>query len=113
MDQTIMIIAAVIAVIVVVIIAYFVSRARKEKKAEVCPIDINALIAALGGKDNIVESHSSPSTLKVKLKSQDHIVLEDLKNLGASGVVQGEDTVTMIFGSASAVIEKTLNQAIS
>lgn len=113
MDQTMVIVSIIVAVIVILIIAYFVSKARKKKKEETCPIDIQSLITALGGQDNISDCSSSPSTLKVTLKDQSHIVLEDLKKLGASGVVQGENTVTLIFGSVSAAIEKALKQAIS
>ena len=114
MNNTMLITAAVIvAIIVVLVIAYFVSKARKAKKAETCPIDIDELIKNLGGKDNITDCHATPSTLKVGLKNQESIVLEDLKQLGASGVVQGEDTLTLIFGSASAVIEKALKEAMA
>ena len=102
----------VVAVIVIVVIAYFISKGLKKKKESQCPIDLDALIQALGGKDNIVKCESKPSTLRATLKVQTGVVLNDIKALGASGVVQGADTVTMIFGKASKVICDALEKKL-
>lgn len=108
MDQTTLIVIIVACVIALFVIAYFVSKARTKKKATECPIDLEALFKALGGVDNIVKAESTPSTLRATLESQNGIDLDAIKALGASGVVQGADSVTMIFGKASAAIEAAM-----
>jgi PTS system D-glucosamine-specific IIC component len=101
----------VVAVIVIIVIAYFISKSLKKKESQ-CPIDLDALIQALGGKDNIVKCESTPSTVKATLKVQTGVALNDIKALGASGVVQGADTITMIFGHASKVICDALEKEL-
>ena len=100
------------AVVVIAIIAIVLLRKRSKSKAQSnCPIDLDVLISALGGIDNISETESSPSTLKVHLKKNE-IDVDAIKSLGASGIVQGASTVTMIFGKVSRDIEFELSKRL-
>lgn len=112
MDKSTLIVLVVAIVIAIIVIAYFVSRSHTKKKATQCPIDIETLMNALGGVDNIVKTESTPSTLRVTLESQNGIALDTIKSLGASGVVQGADSITMIFGKASSVIEAAMHEKL-
>ena len=79
---------------------------------EECPIDADLLIKALGGKDNITALEASPSKLKATLKQDKDLDIETIKTLGASGIVAGHLTLTMIFGKASSVICETVLEKI-
>ena len=102
-----MMIGIIAAVVVVLIIVVMMTRKKKTSKEE-CPIDADLLIKALGGKDNITALEASPSKLKATLKQD----IETIKTLGASGIVAGHLTLTMIFGKASSVICETVLEKI-
>ena len=72
-------------------------------------IDVNALLEALGGKDNILNVTSSPSKLTVTLKDHALVQIESIKALGSTGIVQGKETLSMIFGRQSSLIAEDLN----
>lgn len=80
------------------------------KQNIVSTIDVVSLIEALGGKDNIVDVKSSPSKLTVSLKSHENIQVEKIQALGASGIVEGNQNLSMIFGKQSALIEEDIRK---
>ena len=83
----------------------------KDLKQEVSStVDIQKLLEALGGKDNITAVKSSPSKLTVSLKSHEKIDVETIQALGASGIVEGKDDLSMIFGKQSVLIEDDLRK---
>ena len=103
--------------VIVVIVAYFVfvtyMKKRKPKKVTQSHIDVNALIEALGGKENIISSSHSPSKLSVVLKDNHITDIEKIKSLGASGIVEGKDSLSLIFGKSSEAIDNDLKSMIS
>lgn len=74
----------------------------------VSTIDIEALVKALGGRSNIRDVKSSPSKLTVTIQDHQLIHIDDIQQLGASGIVEGKETITMIFGKQSPLIEEDL-----
>ena len=50
--------------------------------------------------------------LKATLKQDKDLDIETIKTLGASGIVAGHLTLTMIFGKASSVICETVLETI-
>ena len=66
----------------------------------------------LGGKDNITALEASPSKLKATLKQDKDLDIDTIKTLGASGIVAGHLTLTMIFGKASSIICETVLEKI-
>lgn len=106
----------VIGVIIIAVIAYFVfmtcMKKKKPKKITQSNIDIDTLIKALGGKENIVSSSHSPSKLSVILKDNNITDIETIKSLGASGIVEGKDSLSLIFGKASEAIDNDLKSKI-
>ncbi|MFR7592184.1 MAG: hypothetical protein ACLUVC_12110 [Longibaculum sp.] len=82
------------------------------KENIVSTIDIQALIDALGGKENIVDVKSSPSKLTVSLKDGHLVQVEKIQALGASGIVEGKENLSMIFGKQSPLIEKDLKNCL-
>ena len=111
MDNNTRMIIIAAAVIVALIIVFIILRRRNKTNDSNCPIDLDALIQALGGIKNISGTESSPSTLKVHLIN--NVIDPDaIKALGASGIVQGASTVTMIFGKVSRDIEYELTKRL-
>lgn len=102
-------IIGVVAVIVVVAIFYVI---RSKKKANACPIDLDILMKALGGKNNITDVESGPTRLKVRLLDDEQLDIQAIKDLGASGIVQGHNSLTMIFGKAAGIIEYELSKKL-
>lgn len=110
MNSTV-IIAIVVALLIIALVVFFISKNKSSKNLE-CPIDLDRLITDLGGIENIVDVETTPSTLKVTLKDQSELPIDDIKALGASGIVQGADTLTMIFGKASYLIGENLKRTL-
>ena len=90
----------------------FIKNKDLKNKAFKSGIDVNALLEALGGKDNIIEITSSPSKLTVKLKDHALVQVEPIKVLGSTGIVQGKETISMIFGRQSSLIAEDLNSLV-
>lgn len=73
-------------------------------------IDVKTLLEALGGKDNISDITFSPSKFTVALKDHSLIQVDTIKALGASGIVQGKENLSMIFGRQSALIAEDIKK---
>lgn len=105
----------VLAIIFIVVVAYVFIQVNKNKKPKLrtdLPIDLNLLIGAFGGLDNLKEVVGSPSKVTVFLKDVDLVKVRDLTDLGASGVVQSNDKLTAIFGSFSPLIAEELRKRL-
>ena len=104
--EYIAIVFAVIAAIVLIYFGYntFVKNKGSKNGSFKSNIDVNALLEAVGGKDNISNVTSSPSKVTVTLKDHSLIKVDIIKSLGASGIVQGKENLSMIFGKESALI---------
>ena len=103
-----------IGVILSLLLLYFgFTRLIKNKELNnkvMSTIDINALLTALGGRDNLTDVKSSPSKLTVALKNHDLVKVEDIQKLGASGIVEGKENLSMIFGKQSSLIAEDLKR---
>lgn len=103
-----------IIVIVFVGLCYFgfiyLFKNKKPKKIMKSNIDIEALIDALGGKNNILSSSHSPSKISIQLKDYHITDIEKIKALGASGIVEGKDSLSLIFGKMSEAIDNDIKQ---
>lgn len=77
----------------------------KAKEDMAVTIDLDAFIDALGGKDNIKDVQATNSKVTVILQDET-IDIDALKELGASGIVQGEHKVTIILGKMSKNVAK-------
>lgn len=76
-------------------------------------IDIETLVKALGGIENIQDVSFSPSKLTVILMNQSVVDIVTIQGLGASGIVEGKNTLSMIFGRQSEDIASDLKKKIS
>lgn len=105
----------IIALLVIIILAVVFVNVIKNKqpnqiKAGNVPIDIEMLIKAVGGKANIKETSASASRITFFVNDDSLVSLDDLKALGASGIVQTTNKVSAIFGKYSREISNMINE---
>ncbi len=109
-------IALIIGVLVVLAVCFFVFihmiKNKNISQKIKSTVNINALIEALGSVENIVDVKSTQSKVSVTIKNHDLVDFDKIKSLGASGIVAGKDSVAMIFGKESALIEEDMKHII-
>ena len=103
-----------IAVALIVLVWFIFARGLKNKKPKEVtlkdiPIDLEALINAFGGIDNIKETEAQGSKIRVFVENDDLVKVNVLKELGASGIIQSTGKVTVILGKFSSEISKIIN----
>lgn len=91
--------------IVLIIILLAVLKANS-KDAE---LDLNKLVEALGGKDNIIETEVALSRFKVTLKDVTKANKEQIQKLGAKGIVEIDNQLKIILGPESKQLKKYIN----
>lgn len=106
-----------IAIVIMILIAsallyygfiHFIKSKKLKPQGTRSQIDIDVLVQALGGISNIEDVSHSPSKLTVIVKDRSLIQVATIQELGASGVVEGKNTLSMIFGKQSALIAEDL-----
>lgn len=70
-----------------------------------------AVIAALGGKENIEEVDACITRLRVNVKAVDKVNKEELKKIGATGVLEVGGGIQVIYG-AKAILYKNIIEEI-
>ena len=104
-----------IAIIVIVGVWFIFAKVLKNKKPKEVtlkdiPIDLEALVNAFGGIDNIKETEAQGSKIRVFVENDDLVKVNVLKELGASGVIQATGKVTVILGKFSDEISRIVNE---
>ena len=104
-----------IAVVLIVLVWFIFAKGLKNKKPKEVtlkdiPIDLEALINAFGGIDNIRETEAQGSKIRVFVENDDLVKVNVLKELGASGVIQATGKVTVILGKFSDEISRIVNE---
>ena len=70
--------------------------------------EINKLVQALGGKDNILDYEVNVSRLKVTLKDITLADKDAITRLGAKGIVEIENQLKIIFGPNYKKLKKNI-----
>lgn len=110
-------IAIMIMIVIVGVLLYygfvnFIKNKGLKNQLSESSIDIDKLVSALGGIKNIQDVTHSPSKLTVILIDQSVVDIGTIQNLGASGVVEGKDTLSMIFGKQSVLIAEDIKRCM-
>ena len=105
----------IIALVVIVILAFIFLKVMKNKQpkkvsAQDLPVELNKIIDAVGGKANIKETTATSSKVTFFVNDDDLVDLEQLKALGASGIVQTSHKVSAILGKFSKEISQMINE---
>ena len=103
-----------IAVVLIVLVWFIFAKGLKNKKPKEVtlkdiPIDLEALINAFGGIDNIRETEAQGSKIRGFVENDDLVKVNVLKELGASGIIQSTGKVTVILGKFSSEISGIIN----
>lgn len=108
------IVGGILALVVIFLIVRFYLKNKKATKKvyKKSGVDIKKLILALGGHHNILEVSSTMSKVTVVLKETNGINIDEIKSLGATGIVQNQNKISMIFGKVSETLEEELKQSI-
>ena len=73
-------------------------------------IKINKLIEYLGGKDNILNVESNMSRLNIKVKDTSIVNKDAIEKLGAKGIVEIDNELTIILGPNSKQLKKYIKE---
>ena len=71
-------------------------------------VEVNKLIAYLGGKDNIISAECNLSRFKVLLKDVTIVDKEGINRLGAKGIVEIDNQLKIIFGKDAKQLKKCI-----
>lgn len=114
MEMTKYIAIAIMILIIAVLLYYgfihFIKNKNLKNGQTESSIDIDKFLEALGGIDNISDVSHSPSKVTVILKNQSVVNIGVIQALGASGIVEGKETLSMIFGKQSALIAQDIKE---
>lgn len=117
-----LLIIAVLATIIIGLLLLFIILKRKENpkdlvaslnsKTKGAPIDMNKLLKAIGEKENVIEVNSTMSKITFVLNNYKIVDIALLKEVGASGIVENNKGLNVIFGKTSPVIAESLTSLI-
>ena len=82
--------------------------AGKGEIAEKAPL----VLAALGGEENIVSVDACITRLRVEVKDKSNVNKDELKNLGAAGVVEVGNGIQAIFGAKADGYKNAINEIL-
>lgn len=82
--------------------------AGKGEIAEKAPL----VLAALGGEENIVSVDACITRLRVEVKNKANVNKDELKNLGAAGVVEVGNGIQAIFGAKADAYKNAINEIL-
>ena len=71
-----------------------------------------AVLAALGGEENIVSVDACITRLRVEVKDKAQVNKDELKNLGAAGVVEVGNGIQAIFGAKADGYKNAINEIL-
>lgn len=91
-----------------VIIALVVIKFHKKDFAK----EVNKLVQYLGGKENIINAECSMSRFKVILKDVSKVDKEGITSLGATGIVEIDNQLKIIFGKDAKELKKCIDDLL-
>ncbi|MDR0341394.1 MAG: PTS transporter subunit EIIB [Mycoplasmataceae bacterium] len=80
--------------------------------SEKIDFDLNDLVNAVGGKENIVSINAELSTLKFVLKKASEISKEDFNMINVYGFIKNNNNLTLVTGDNAQAIAQAINENI-
>jgi len=103
-----------IAIFIIAVLLIFIILKRKDssssKHYKSFSFDIDKLINALGNKENVKAVSSTISKVTFELEDYKKVEINTLKELGASGIVENNKGLNVIFGKNSPSIEEMIKE---
>ena len=97
----------IIGVVLLIILLAILKSMKKDSHLEV-----NKLIDALGGIDNIVDKQINLSRFIVTLRDVNLANKEEIQRLGAKGIVEIDNQLKIIFNKDAKALKKYISQII-
>ena len=98
----------VVILIILIIISLIVIKLNKKDFSS----EVNKLIKYLGGKENIINAECSMSRFKVILKDVSKVNKEGITSLGATGIVEIDNQLKIIFGKDAKELKKCIDDLL-
>ena len=98
----------IIIVAVMILIAAIIVKMSKKN----FDIEANKLINYLGGKDNIINAECNMSRFKVILKDVTKVDKDAILKLGATGVVEIDNQLKIIFGKDARALKQYIDEIL-
>lgn len=102
----------IILIVIIAIVGWlYISKVLKNKtgsSSSKITVDVDAIIDALGGIANIETMEATNSKVSFFVKEIKKVKAEELKVLGATGIVQSNRKITAIFGKVSAALVEAI-----
>lgn len=70
--------------------------------------NVNALLSALGNKENIRNVSSTISTITFELNNAEIVNVEQLRKICAKGVVKSNNNITILIGDCATALEQKI-----
>lgn len=96
--------------IIIIAIAVIIALAIVKSKQKDFKMEVNKLVAYLGGKDNIIDYEFSKSRFIVNLKNVDKVNKEGIQKMGAQGIVEVENQLKIIVGEEAKQLKKYIDE---
>lgn len=96
--------------IIIIIILVFVALAISKSMRKDIKIEMNKLVASLGGKDNIINYEVNKSRFVVTLKNVEIVNKEAIQKMGAKGIVEIDNQLKIILGDEARQLKKQIDE---
>ncbi len=96
----------ILIIIIMVIIAIAIIRSKKKD----FDIEINKLVAYLGGKDNILDYEANKSRFTVTVKDTNIVNKDAIQKIGARGIVEIDNELKIILGENATQLKKYIDE---
>ncbi len=80
------------------------------KTSNEIPFNMQIFINALGGKDNIVATEATISSVKITFKNINLVNKEKVKELSQRGILVSEEKITILFGNYSEALKQAIDK---
>lgn len=92
--------------VILLLIALAISKAMKKD----IKIEMNKLVASLGGKDNILNYEVNKSRFVVTLKNIELVNKDAIQKMGAKGIVEIDNQLKIILGDEARQLKKQIDE---
>lgn len=95
----------IVIILILLIIAFAIAKSKKKD----FKIEANKLVAALGGRANILEYEFNQSRFIVTLSNIDVVNKDSIQKMGAKGIVEIENQLKIILGDDARQLKKYID----
>ncbi len=96
----------ILIIVILVLVALAISKSMKKD----IKIEMNKLVASLGGKDNILNYEVNKSRFIVTLKNVELVNKEAIQKMGAKGIVEIDNQLKIILGDSARQLKKQIDE---